>query len=247
MKTRESVIREALSGNLEWDEALRTIKTLPKPWTTKAWKDRRAALIDTKCSICPATEKQGAILVMQHTWQPTPWKILASRHREIIFAKWQEANPFISHAKTEEFEFEFEIRPLCPLCGGGTHRWKDSKSKTKKCTSVKNAVMCGHEFPESELIPGKWSQRTYEQQLTTFISKIDYPLRTAWRDQFWLENSRAVGKAATMEAFKQSLRYMELHESDIKTCCKICAAREDHRYISSNKLEKILDAEKWII
>ena len=247
MKTRESVIKKALAQDMEWDEALRVIKGLPKPWTTQDWKDRRSALIDIKCSICPATKDQGAIMVMQHTWQPTPWRFLAAKHREMIFSQWAEAHPFLSQAKLEDFKYEYEIRPLCPLCSGGTHRWKDSKAKTKKCTSVKNKVMCGHEFHESELVQGKLSQRTYDQQLATFISQTDYPLQTVWRDQFWLENSREVGKAATMEAFAQSLRYMELRVSDVKTCCRSCAAREDYRYISANNLEKILDEEGWDI
>lgn len=240
MESREDVIRAALANEIDWQDAMDLIKKLPSPWVSKQWKERREKFLDKKCATCSVTKEEGATLVIQHTWQPHKWCWHVQKHRKVFFQQWEASNPFDSQAHISKFKYEYEVRPLCPKCKGGVHRWKNQKDGIKKCTSIRDKISCGHEFHFSQLEEGPWSQRTYEQQLKTF----NWPFYNAWQERFWAEMGAQVRQAAATDAFKESLRYMEMHPGDIKTLCKKCAAKEDRAYIFENQANKLIASAK---
>lgn len=73
MKTREEVMRASLDGKIAWDEALELIKTLPFPWISPQWRERRDKMLAKKCSVCSHSSADGAILVItSRKWDMGP-------------------------------------------------------------------------------------------------------------------------------------------------------------------------------
>lgn len=234
MKTREEVMRASLDGKIAWDEALELIKTLPVPWISPQWRERRDKMLAKECSACSHSSADGAILVITQSRQPHSWSEHVQHQRSIFFERWKADNPFTPAATVADFTYAFEIRPLCPKCNGASQRWKNQKTGIKKCTSVKNKVTCGHEFHHSLTVEGSWSARTYDEQLKTFLSSKNWEAERAWNDIFWAELGDAVRKEAAASSFRESLRYLEMHAEDVTTLCKSCAGKKNRKYIAIN-------------
>ena len=61
MKHKE-IYKEYHEGKISLEEAWEKLKKLPKPWTTKEWKERRKEVIKESCEYCGSDSD----LVIQH-------------------------------------------------------------------------------------------------------------------------------------------------------------------------------------
>lgn len=61
-------IRAALlNGEITWQQAIEALTASPKPWHTRAWKEKRDTLIRDECQQCSSRQPPK---VLQHLQQP---------------------------------------------------------------------------------------------------------------------------------------------------------------------------------
>ncbi|SFD00773.1 hypothetical protein SAMN05421780_11914 [Flexibacter flexilis DSM 6793] len=112
-------IKELLINDLiSYEQALRRLWQLPKPWTTKHWEKMRSIHLKDACENCGSTTQP---LVIQHTVQPTKFK----EHYEKIMSSYRPEKE--EEEISEELVYNYlkensEIRNACPTCGVTTIR-----------------------------------------------------------------------------------------------------------------------------
>ncbi len=65
-ETSDSIYNKYIAGKITIKTVWARLKKLPKSWTTKEWKDKRALIIKNECEKCGCT----GIMVLNHYWHP---------------------------------------------------------------------------------------------------------------------------------------------------------------------------------
>ncbi|MGV8017159.1 MAG: hypothetical protein AB2L26_03075 [Ignavibacteria bacterium] len=225
-----------LSNKIDYKKALERIINLPKPWTTKEWKEKRIKYLKPYCEICGS---QKLPLVIQHTKHPVfQYNLIFDEmfHNELKEIK-EHAEIICKNEIKEYLKINSEIRDACPICKKVSIRERNSLLPRYVCPG-------NHKFD----IPEK----------TIYYSKCkttDYDLAKVQTEQFLIRNyinkekskikkinDLDIGKKAILQFIDDKLEYLDFKY--IKTCCQKCASKEDWRYISLSRIKTNLQINK---
>ena len=192
------------SGALGWEETLKALQKLPKPWATKEWKAWRAENVGTACVQCGSAEGP---MVLQHLRHPMSFNEIRKAVRHHLWEIAQE-NGHVSEppCPTEE-------RQVCPLCNSTAIRYYKTFGHWR-CLGKKHGKQCGHEFSEPVVaqVPDK---------------KAWWPLKQeAWRE-FMDWNEDLIGEQTLAISFEQQAEYLSMEHTT--TFCKKCAFLWDQK------------------
>lgn len=214
-KERSELYYQVVENKMDWQTALEKLTTLPKPWNTKEWKEKRKALIKNECHNCSAS---NGPMVLQHIDQPPTF-----HHIVKALAEYDGVDLFSLRQKTLGLrdklvsEIQPEQRNCCPKCGSVNLQFIKSRN-VWKCIGKTKRRHCYHEFAS----PHMTDALTPESKNKIAKIKSDW-----WRSALgtYKDINEIYGKTALLIGFEYSGRYFSLENT--KTLCKKCAFIED--------------------
>ena len=236
--TRHEIRDLLISGQITWESACTMLKSAPKQWTTKEWKERRSQVLGDHCETCESTED----LRIQHTWHPPVFSDLCEMVKPVLWKEYEKTYPYIplvlptfdpaSIPPPEMIE-----RDSCPVCGSVAVRCNKAGTHWT-CNGKKNHQKCGHEFTTP--VKRLWSRWTHEEEIASARNAhagAPSKHRSQWEYEFSRKFGDRICYEATLLSIEMSDRYVAMLPEDVKTLCKKCAAREDGDYLDypSNK------------
>lgn len=220
MTQLEKEIREALlKDEIHYSDAFDKIKTLPKAWARKEWKENRNKLIKDYCEKC---DSKTPPFVIQHLKHPDSFRNIYDTVMVIMCKKEMDTmKEKIKNVDTEKYLNQMaEIRDGCPTCKKITLRYRKNINPHYVCAQ-------GHKFNIPEKITYYAKCQTTVKELA--ISRAKESLRTQIKrkeiKKIRKKYDRQIGRIALLEAMRQSEVYMSM--VDTKTYCKSCAFKED--------------------
>lgn len=230
--TRHEIRDLLISGQITWESACTKLKSVPRQWTTKEWKERRKEILGDCCETCESTED----LQIQHKWHPPVFSDLCEMVKPGLWEEYEITHPYIPPV-LPPFDPASVPPPTmierdsCPVCGSVAVRCNKDGTHWN-CNGKKNYRKCGHEFTTP--VKRLWSKWTHEEEIararyahesapSRHRDKWEYEFSQKFRDRICFE--------ATLLSIEMSDRYVAMLPDDVKTLCKKCAAREDGAYL----------------
>lgn len=212
---------QLLNNSITYNDALKQLKKLPKPWQTKHWKEMRKKHLKDACENCGTSEPP---LVIQHTKQPKRFSVHYQRIMDLYVnyekIKAEVEEKYATEEKIEEFLQEKSvIRGSCPECGTINIR-KNNKKNIYTC--VKQHVF---ETPVDVLYYSNARTTDHAKAKKSAISYLIYINLSDTIKERRASHDLMVGKKALLLSFEEGIEYRQFKY--IKTCCKRCAAVED--------------------
>lgn len=210
-----------INNSINYAEAFIQIKNLPKPWETKHWKQMREEHLKDRCENCGSSEPP---LVIQHTKQPTEFKVLYQKIKD-KYIDYEKIKAEVTENDISDKDIQSYlkqnsvIRGTCPECGTINIR-KNNKKNIFIC--VKNHIF---NTPIDVLYYTASRTQDLEKATESAVKSIRSMLISTKMRELNAEYDLQIGKEALLIGFEQGIEYRLF--KNIKTCCKRCAAIED--------------------
>ena len=213
----KKIYKEYHEGKISQEEAWEKLKKLPKPWTTKEWKERRKEVIKESCEYCGSDSD----LVIQHPPIKDKSKLVRHVAEEYLISQLDKKKLKV-YAKELAAELKKKSKEayLCPKCQRSmqlTDKWTKYRcpaSKVKydvKDVPATRAVLIVNKL---EPIDGQYARDTFRKRLE----------RRKARELLW-EQKDDVSRLVLEISFFMYEDYLSLENT--KTLCKKCAYIED--------------------
>lgn len=230
-ETISKIIKDLSSDRIDYKVAYSTLKSLPKPWTTREWKNKRSNIIKNECEVC--NSKDGPF-ILQHTKHPQEFSKLYDEiaQMELIssipdYRKVHSKN--IQEAINYEIENNFEMRDSCPEC-------KVVNIRTRKTMTPKHVCVNNHSFELPLTLKYYRKSQTTNPEIVRQKGLEILPEIIAYkmRRKFSEENDLTIGKKALLISLFESLEYWSFDNT--KTACKKCSFLEDEYKIYTKNI-----------
>ena len=216
MKHKE-IYKEYHEGKISLEEAWEKLKKLPKPWTTKEWKERKEEVIKESCEYCGSDSD----LVIQHPPFKDKSKIIRQEVEEYFISKLDKRKLRV-YAKELASELKKKSKEvyLCKRCRRSmqlTDKW--TKYRCPSC-KVKYDV---NDVPATRAVKiiNKYEPIDGQYARDTFRSRLE---RRKARELLW-EQKDDVSRMVFEISFDMHEHYLSMENT--KTLCKKCAYIED--------------------
>ena len=225
------IFKDLSSDKIDYKVAFSTLKSLPKPWTTKEWKNKRDNIIKNECAVCNSNKGP---FVLQHTKQPQEFPKL---YDEIAQKELMASIPDYEKVHSEkiedainyEIQTNFEMRDSCPNC-------KVVNIRIRKTMTPKYVCVNNHSFELPLILKYYRKSQTTNLEIVRKKGLEILPEIIAYkmRREFSEKNDLAIGKKALLISLSESLEYWSFDNT--KTACKKCSYLEDQYRIYTKNI-----------
>jgi len=228
MTEYEKICLSYFAGKVTFEKAMGQIVNLPRPWTTKEWKKKRAILLKLTCENCGTTEQ----LQIQHFKHPREFSVI---QREIIAELNKDKYDNIelnSVGFTSYLRSFIKTEKACPNCLVKSTKY--NKCPKCKCTIEKDFKVEYYRIPgfKNLSINTELDAERIKVVRNFYIEKTSAELRS----ELWLNHKDVIRKTAFERHYSENIRYLSL--VDTKTACKSCSSKEDYVFIKKSELER---------
>jgi hypothetical protein len=217
---------DLFEDKIDYKQAYEILKALPKPWTTKEWKEQRNNIIKNRCEVC---NSHKGPFVLQHTRQP---KNFCKLYDHIALQDLKEKTPDfetkvaknVDKAIALEIRKNFQVRDCCPECHVVNIRSRKTMRPKYVCAnnhSFENPISLKYYKNSQTTEPNIVRQKGLQILPDIIISKM---LR-----EFASKNDLSIGKRALLICLLDGLDYWSFKYT--KTACKKCSFLEDQYFI----------------
>ncbi|WP_282125619.1 hypothetical protein [Marinifilum flexuosum] len=215
MKHRE-IYKEYKEGFITLDEAWIKLKELPKPWTSKEWKNKRKEILKDSCQKCGETNN----LIIQHPPISNKFQIARSlayetflnRAKQRIKATDKEIDKRLK-VLSKEVAFCKECNRIMQLTDKWTayrcHKCKIKFSKEDIETELAVLTDSGYQRSNSPDLRSKISEKIIFEKISRYLEK----------------NKNKINELAFKISCDMYEEYLSL--KNVQTLCKKCAFIED--------------------
>jgi len=224
-----AILEQLEAGVITWEQALVQVTSLPTPWQTKEWKQRREALIGTACAVCQTTEGP---FVLQHLMHCDSFK----EHCQAVKAEFRQRLWPVVIAQVTKDDVAAHIglgepRLACPTCGSISLRERKTMYPPYLC----QFKGCPQPLTDKPVPVRYYLKQKTTDRLDAMSTALPFLQSVAMVAEL-RKHDNAIQHEATLRSLRQSLEYRSLRHT--ATYCKVCAFKEDLPVIERKAQEK---------